>query len=277
MYTPVFPLGEDTTQYRKLDIDGVSTSQCGGKTVVHVTPEALSELTAQAFHEVAHFLRASHLEKLAAILKDPEASDNDRFVAMDLLQNACIAAGGILPMCQDTGTAIVFGKKGQRLWVEGNEEIAFSRGVYDTYTRTSLRYSQMAPLSMFEEKNTGTNLPVQCDIFASPAGEHDESFELMFVAKGGGSANKTFLFQETRALLGSEAQLLSWLDTKIRTLGTSACPPYHLPLSLAACQPSRRSRPSSSPPPTGMTACPPLAAPPAMPSVMWTWNARCWS
>ncbi|MGO2959266.1 MAG: fumarate hydratase [Acetobacter sp.] len=227
-YTPVFPLGEDTTTYRKVDIEGVSTSHFGGKTVLHITPEALTEFTAQAFHEVAHYLRPKHLEQLARILKDPEASDNDRFVALDLLKNACIAAGGVLPMCQDTGTAIVFGKKGQRVWVEGDEEVAFSKGVYETYTRTNLRYSQMAPLSMFEEKNTGTNLPVQCDIFASPATHHDEQFDLMFVAKGGGSANKTFLFQETRALLGSEQKLLDWLDVKIKTLGTSACPPYHL-------------------------------------------------
>ena len=231
-YSPLFPMGEDKTTYRKLDLAGVSTSQCGGKTVLHVTPESLTELTAQAFHEVAHFLRPAHLTQLASILKDPEASDNDRFVALDLLKNACIAAGGVLPMCQDTGTAIVFGKKGQRVWVEGNEEVAFSKGVYETYTRTNLRYSQMAPLTMFEEKNTGTNLPVQCDLFASPAGEHDEQMDLMFVAKGGGSANKTFLFQETRALLGSEQQLLDWLDTKIKTLGTSACPPYHLAIVI---------------------------------------------
>ncbi|MFT9400119.1 fumarate hydratase [Acetobacter sp.] len=231
-YTPVFPLGEDTTTYRKVDIEGVSTSHFGGKTVLHITPEALTEFTAQAFHEVAHYLRPKHLEQLARILKDPEASDNDRFVALDLLKNACIAAGGVLPMCQDTGTAIVFGKKGQRVWVEGDEEVAFSKGVYETYTRTNLRYSQMAPLSMFEEKNTGTNLPVQCDIFASPATHHDEQFDLMFVAKGGGSANKTFLFQETRALLGSEQKLLDWLDVKIKTLGTSACPPYHLAIVI---------------------------------------------
>ncbi|MCP1217032.1 fumarate hydratase [Acetobacter orientalis] len=231
-YSPIFPLGEDTTTYRKVEIEGVSTSHCGGKTILHIAPEALTEFTAQAFHEVAHYLRPKHLEQLASILKDPEASDNDRFVALDLLKNACIAAGGVLPMCQDTGTAIVFGKKGQRVWVEGDEEVAFSKGVFETYTRTNLRYSQMAPLSMFEEKNTGTNLPVQCDIFASPATHHDEQFDLMFVAKGGGSANKTFLFQETRALLGSEQKLLEWLDTKIKTLGTSACPPYHLAIVI---------------------------------------------
>ncbi len=231
-YSSLFPLGQDTTTYRKLDISGVSTSVCHGRTIVHITSDALTKLTAKAFHEVAHFLRASHLEKLALILKDPEASDNDRFVAFDMLKNACIAAGEVLPMCQDTGTAIVFGKKGQHVWIEDNEEIAFFKGVYETYTHTNLRYSQMAPLTMFEEKNTGTNLPVQCDILASPAGVHDEELSLMFVAKGGGSANKTFLFQETRALLGSEQHLLTWLDAKIRTLGTAACPPYHLAIVI---------------------------------------------
>ena len=231
-YSSLFPLGQDTTTYRKLDISGVSTSVCHGRTIVHITSDALTKLTAKAFHEVAHFLRASHLEKLALILKDPEASDNDRFVAFDMLKNACIAAGEVLPMCQDTGTAIIFGKKGQHVWIEDNEEIAFFKGVYETYTHTNLRYSQMAPLTMFEEKNTGTNLPVQCDILASPAGVHDEELSLMFVAKGGGSANKTFLFQETRALLGSEQHLLTWLDAKIRTLGTAACPPYHLAIVI---------------------------------------------
>ena len=231
-YSSLFPLGQDTTTYRKLDISGVSTSVCHGRTIVHITSDALTKLTAKAFHEVSHFLRASHLEKLALILKDPEASDNDRFVAFDMLKNACIAAGEVLPMCQDTGTAIVFGKKGQHVWIEDNEEIAFFKGVYETYTHTNLRYSQMAPLTMFEEKNTGTNLPVQCDILASPAGVHDEELSLMFVAKGGGSANKTFLFQETRALLGSEQHLLTWLDAKIRTLGTAACPPYHLAIVI---------------------------------------------
>ncbi|MBO7072044.1 MAG: fumarate hydratase [Acetobacter sp.] len=231
-YSPLFPLGQDTTTYRKLDIPGVSTSVCHGHTIVHITSDALTKLTAKAFHEVSHFLRASHLEKLALILNDPEASDNDRFVAFDMLKNACISAGEVLPMCQDTGTAIIFGKKGQHIWVEGNEEIAFFKGVYDTYTYTNLRYSQMAPLTRFEEKNTATNLPVQCDILASPAGVHDEELSLMFVAKGGGSANKTFLFQETRALLGSEEHLLAWLDTKIRTLGTAACPPYHLAIVI---------------------------------------------
>lgn len=233
VYSPLLPLGEDDTPWRKLAIDGIRTIEVEGRTVLSIRPEALSELAAQAFHDVAHLLRPGHLAQLRRILEDPEASSNDRFVALDLLKNACIAAGGKLPMCQDTGTAIVFGKKGQRVWVEGDEEEALSYGVYRTYTETNLRYSQMAPLNMFDEVNTGTNLPVQFDIMASPGDDgHADEFKLMFVAKGGGSANKTFLYQETRALLASEEKLLDWLAGKIRTLGTSACPPYHLAIVI---------------------------------------------
>ena len=230
-YAPMFPLGERGTPWRKLEIAGVSTSLCDGQTVLRIQPEALSELALQAFHDVSHLLRPGHLAQLRKILDDPEASANDRFVALDLLKNASIAAGGVLPMCQDTGTAIVFGKKGQRVWVQGDEEEALSYGVHRTYTETNLRYSQMAPISMFEEQNTGNNLPVQFDIAAAPGDHHADEFHLMFVAKGGGSANKTFLFQETRAIL-SEAKLLAYLGTKIRTLGTSACPPYHLAIVI---------------------------------------------
>ncbi|MEJ1974931.1 MAG: fumarate hydratase [Acetobacteraceae bacterium] len=230
-YTPMFPLGERDTPWKKLDIAGISTATCDGQTVLRIQPEALSELAFQAFHDVSHLLRPGHLAQLRAILDDEEASANDRFVALDLLKNASIAAGGVLPMCQDTGTAIVFGKKGQRVWVQGDEEEALSWGVHRTYTETNLRYSQMAPLSMFEEVNTGNNLPVQFDILASPGEHHADEFHLMFVAKGGGSANKTFLFQETRAIL-SPAKLLSYLETRIRTLGTSACPPYHLAIVI---------------------------------------------
>ncbi len=230
-YSPMFPLGEDPTPWRKLDIAGVWTTTCDGQTVLKVAPEALSELAFQAFHDVSHLLRPAHLASLRAILDDPEASSNDRFVAMDLLKNANIAAGGVLPMCQDTGTAIVFGKKGQRVWVQGNEEEALSWGVHRTYTETNLRYSQMAPLSMFEEKNTGNNLPVQFDILAAPGEHHADEFHLMFVAKGGGSANKSFLFQETRAILTPQ-KLLAYLETKMKTLGTSACPPYHLSIVI---------------------------------------------
>ena len=230
-FSTMFPLGPDTTPYRKLAIEGVRTSSCDGKTVVHVAPEALSELAFTAFHEISHLLRPAHLEQLRAILDDPEASANDRFVALDLLKNANIAAGGVLPMCQDTGTAIVFGKKGQRVWVDGDEEEALSWGVHRTYTETNLRYSQNAPLSMYEEVNTGNNLPVQFDILAAPGEHHAEEFHLMFVAKGGGSANKSFLYQQTRAVL-NEAKLAEFLTTQVKTLGTSACPPYHLAIVI---------------------------------------------
>ncbi len=231
LYSPMFPLGPDNTPWKKLDIQGVRTVTCDGQTVLRIAPEALSELAVRAFHDVSHLLRPGHLAQLRAILDDPEASGNDRFVALDLLKNANIAAGGVLPMCQDTGTAIVFGKKGQRVWVDGDEEEALSWGVHRTYTETNLRYSQMAPLSMFNEVNTGNNLPVQFDIMAAPGNHHADEFNLMFVAKGGGSANKTFLFQETRAILTPE-RLAAFIGTKMKTLGTSACPPYHLAIVI---------------------------------------------
>ncbi len=229
LYAPMFPLGPDPTPWRKLDIAGVSTTTCDGRIVLKIAPEALGELAFQAFRDVSHLLRPAHLASLRAILDDPEASGNDRFVALDLLKNANISAGLVLPMCQDTGTAIVFGKKGQRVWIDGNEEEALSWGVHRTYTETNLRYSQMAPLTMFDEVNTGNNLPVQFDIYAGH--DHADEFHLMFVAKGGGSANKTFLFQETRAIL-SPAKLAAFIETKIKTLGTSACPPYHLAIVI---------------------------------------------
>ena len=226
-YSAMFPLGEDTTTYRRLDIEGVSTIEVEGKPVLKVTGDALSQLAFEAFHDVSHLLRPAHLAQLAKILDDAEASENDRYVALEFLKNAVIAARGVLPMCQDTGTALVFGKKGQRVWVEGNEEEAFSWGVSRTYTETNLRYSQMAPLTMFDEKNTGNNLPVQFDILAQPGDDHADEFHLQFIAKGGGSANKTYLFQETRAVLTPE-KIFNFLEQKIKTLGTSACPPYHL-------------------------------------------------
>lgn len=230
-YSPMLPLGEDTTPYRKLDIAGVSTATCDGQTVLKVKPEALEQLAFQACKDVSHLLRPGHLAQLAKILQDPEASPNDRFVALDLLKNANIAAGGVLPMCQDTGTAIVFGKKGQRVWVEGDEEEALSYGVHRTYTETNLRYSQMAPLTMWDEVNTGNNLPVEFSIMAQPGDHHADEMHLMFILKGGGSANKTFLFQQTRAVLSRE-KLLKFLEDKIKTLGTSACPPYHLSIVI---------------------------------------------
>src|ERR1700691_2829787 len=231
LYSPMFTLGPDRTPWKKLAIEGVRTATCDGHSVLRVAPDALSELAFQAYHEVSHLLRPGHLKQVRAILDDPEASSNDRFVAWDLLKNANIAAGGVLPMCQDTGTAIVFGKKGQRVWIDGDEEEALAWGVHRTYTETNLRYSQMAPLSMFEEVNTGNNLPVQFDIMAAPGEHHADEFHLMFVAKGGGSANKTFLFQETRAILSPD-RLLKFLETKMKTLGTSACPPYHLAIVI---------------------------------------------
>jgi fumarate hydratase class I len=230
-FSTMFPLAPMPVPWRRLEVAGVSSFEAGGQRVLRIAPAALTELAFQAFRETSHLLRPGHLAQLRAILDDLEASANDRFVALDLLKNANIAAGFVLPMCQDTGTAIVFGKKGQRVWVEGDEEEALALGVHRTYTETNLRYSQMAPLSMFEEANTGNNLPVQYDVLAAPAGYADDEFHLMFIAKGGGSANKAFLFQETRAVL-NPAKLLTFLEAKIKTLGTSACPPYHLAIVI---------------------------------------------
>jgi fumarate hydratase class I len=230
-YSPIFPLGPAETPWKRLDLGGVATIEAAGRRVLTIAPEALTTLAFQAFRDTSHLLRPGHLRQLRAILDDPEASENDRYVALEFLKNANIAAGRILPMCQDTGTAIVFGKKGQRVWVEGNEEEALARGVFRTFTETNLRYSQMAPLSMFDEVNTGNNLPVQFDIMAAPGDDHAAEFHLMFVAKGGGSANKTFLYQETRAILNPE-RLYQFIETKMKTLGTSACPPYHLAIVI---------------------------------------------
>ncbi len=222
-FTELLPLGEDTTPYRKLTGDHVSTFEAAGATFLRVEPEALTRLTREAMRDIAHLLRPSHLAQLARILEDPEASPNDRFVALDLLKNANIAAGGVLPMCQDTGTAIVMGKKGQRVYTGGGDEQAIARGIYDTYATSNLRYSQLAPLDMYTEKNTGTNLPAQIELFATDG----EAYKFLFMAKGGGSANKSYLFQETKALLNPKS-LLAFLEQKVRSLGTAACPPYHL-------------------------------------------------
>ncbi len=222
-YTELLPLGDDDTQYRLLTTDGVSTFDTPEGTFLKVDPEAIRRLTAEAMHDIAHFLRPTHLQSLRNILDDPEASDNDRFVALDLLKNAAVAAGGVLPMCQDTGTAIVKGKKGQFVYTGGGDEAAVARGIYDTYQTSNLRYSQMAPLDMYTETNTGTNLPAEIKISAVDG----EAYKFLFMAKGGGSANKSFLFQETKALL-NEATLLPWIFEKMQSLGTSACPPYHL-------------------------------------------------
>ena len=226
-YTELLPVGEDTTQYRQISSEGVSTFEANGETFLKVEPEALRLLTATAMRDIAHYLRPAHLEQLRSILDDPEASANDVFVATELLQNANIAAGGVLPMCQDTGTAIVVGKKGQQVWTGVKDEEYLSRGIFDTYAGENLRYSQTLALNMYEEKNSGTNLPAQIEIYAEPG----DQYELLFVAKGGGSANKTFLYQESKALLNPET-LLGFVAEKIRTLGTSACPPYHLALVI---------------------------------------------
>ncbi len=222
-YTELLPLGADDTEYRLVTTEGVSTFETPEGTFLKVEPEAIRRLTAEAMHDIAHFLRSGHLQQLRNILDDPEASDNDRFVALDLLKNAAIAAGGVLPMCQDTGTAIIKGKKGQFVFTGGGDEEAIAHGVYDTYQTSNLRYSQMAPLDMYTEKNTGTNLPAEIKISAIDG----DAYKFLFMAKGGGSANKSYLYQETKALL-NEATLLPWIFDKMQSLGTSACPPYHL-------------------------------------------------
>jgi fumarate hydratase class I len=222
-YTDMLPTGADGTEYRLLTTDGISAQSALGRDFLHVEPEVLTQLTATAMHDIAHLLRPAHLAQLRSILDDPEASPNDKFVARDLLSNACIAAGGVLPMCQDTGTAIVMGKRGQQVLTDGRDEERIARGVYDAYTTLNLRYSQLAPLTMWEERNTGSNLPAQIELYASDGLE----YKFLFMAKGGGSANKSYLYQETKAVL-SPARMASFLEEKIRSLGTAACPPYHL-------------------------------------------------
>ncbi|MDL4772258.1 fumarate hydratase [Actinomadura xylanilytica] len=222
-YTDLLPLGPDDTEYRLLTADGVSTFDANGRTFLQVEPEALRLLTETAMRDISHLLRPAHLAQLRRILDDPEASPNDRFVALDLLKNAGIASGGVLPMCQDTGTAIVMGKRGQHVLTDGRDEEHVSRGVYDAYTKLNLRYSQMAPVTMWDEKNTGDNLPAQVELYAAPG----DAYKFLFMAKGGGSANKSFLYQETKAVLNPK-RMLAFLEEKIRSLGTAACPPYHL-------------------------------------------------
>ncbi|MBB3311865.1 fumarate hydratase class I [Rhizobium sp. BK196] len=227
MADDLFPLGADTTPYRKISSDYVSVDSFKGQEILSVDPEGIRLLAETAFADINHLLRPGHLKQLASILDDPEATDNDRFVAYDLLKNANIAAGGVLPMCQDTGTAIIMGKKGRRVWTEGGDTAALSKGVLDAYEKKNLRYSQLAPITMFEEKNTKNNLPAQIDIYE----EGIDSYDFLFVAKGGGSANKTFLFQGTPSLL-SHDRMLDFLKEKILTLGTAACPPYHLAIVI---------------------------------------------
>ncbi|MET0942052.1 MAG: fumarate hydratase [Mesorhizobium sp.] len=226
-FADLFPLGKDETPYRKLTSDFVSTDFFKGQEILSVDAEGLRLLSETAFADINHLLRPGHLKQLAHILEDPEATDNDRFVAYDLLKNANIAAGGVLPMCQDTGTAIIMGKKGRRVWTEGGDAEALGQGVLDAYERKNLRYSQLAPVSMFEEKNTRNNLPAQIEIYE----EGEDAYKFLFVAKGGGSANKTFLYQGTPALLTHD-RLIEFLKEKILTLGTAACPPYHLAIVI---------------------------------------------
>jgi len=222
-YQPIFEIGEDETPYRKLSSDGLGEAEILGRKALVVEPEALSLLASQAVRDISHLFRTSHLEQVRKILDDPEASDNDRFVALQMLKNANVSAGMILPSCQDTGTAIVIGHKGQYVLTKGSDEEAIARGIFETYTKTNLRYSQMAPLSMYEERNTRTNLPAQIELYAD---EGDE-YHFLFVTKGGGSANKSYLYQETRAIL-NPGTLADFIENKMKTLGTAACPPYHL-------------------------------------------------
>ena len=231
-YEDLLPLGADNTPYRLLTREGVRTVEGpDGRVFLEVAPEALRLLTETAMHDIAHYLRPAHLTQLRNIIDDPEASNNDKFVALDLLKNANIAAGGVLPMCQDTGTAIVMGKRGQQVLTEGGDESAIARGVYDAYTRLNLRYSQMAPITTWDEKNTGSNLPAQIELYADTAAGHETTYKFLFMAKGGGSANKSYLYQETKAVLNPVA-MLAFLDEKLRSLGTAACPPYHLAIVI---------------------------------------------
>jgi len=228
-YSDLLPLGEDKTKYRLVSTEGVSVVKLGDKEFLQVEPSALELLTSEAIHDINHYLRADHLQQLTNIVKDPEASPNDRFVAIDLLKNANIAAGGVLPMCQDTGTALVMGKKGQFVLTTGKDEVAISQGIYDAYTTLNLRYSQMAPVTTWEEKNTRNNLPAQIEIYADS--DHQDEYNFMYIAKGGGSANKSFLYQETKAVL-NPTSFMNWLEEKLRSIGTAACPPYHLAIVI---------------------------------------------
>jgi fumarate hydratase class I len=226
-HTPLFPLGKDTTPYRKLDVPGVRVEKVLGRDVLVVPADALKRLAEEAYNDINHYLRPGHLQQLRNILDDAEASDNDKFVAFDFLKNANIAAGGTLPMCQDTGTVIIMGKRGRNVWVEGSDEAALAEGARDSYLKKNLRYSQLAPLSMFEETNTKNNMPAQVELYA----DGDDDYKFLFIAKGGGSANKAFLFQATPSILTRD-RMLAFLKEKVLTLGTAACPPYHLAIVI---------------------------------------------
>ena len=226
-YQDMLPTKDANPEWRLITSDGISTTQVGDRTFLQIDPEVLKLVAYEAIHDISHMLRTSHLTQLRAIIDDPDASSNDRFVAIDLLKNANIAAGGVLPMCQDTGTAIISAKRGSQILTSGMDEVHLSAGIFDAFTKLNLRYSQMSPVTMWEEKNTGTNLPAQIEIFSDTKPGHENRYELLFIAKGGGSANKSFLFQETKAVL-NKASFIKFLDEKLREIGTSACPPYHL-------------------------------------------------
>jgi fumarate hydratase, class I len=227
-HVPLLPTGDDLTEYRLISDEGVDVVHGPGKRrFLTIDPAVLTALTAEAMHDIAHYLRPAHLAQLRSILDDPQASPNDRFVALDLLRNANIAAGGVLPMCQDTGTAIVMGKRGRHVLTDGTDEQAIALGVYHAYTKLNLRYSQLAPITMWEERNTGTNLPAQIELYAEDPGGQPDAYKFLFMAKGGGSANKSYLYQETKALL-NPTRMMQFLEEKLRLIGTSACPPYHL-------------------------------------------------
>jgi len=226
-YQDMLPTKDANPEWRLITSDGISTTQVGDRTFLQIDPEVLKLVAYEAIHDISHMLRTSHLTQLRAIIDDPDASPNDRFVAIDLLKNANIAAGGVLPMCQDTGTAIISAKRGSQILTSGMDEEHLSAGIFDAFTKLNLRYSQMSPVTMWEEKNTGTNLPAQIEIFSDTKPGHENRYELLFIAKGGGSANKSFLFQETKAVL-NKASFIKFLDEKLREIGTSACPPYHL-------------------------------------------------
>src|SRR5262245_3729987 len=230
-HTPLFPLGKDATAYRKISTEGLQVERVLGEEMLVVSSEALRTLAEAAFIDINHLLRPAHLASLKHIVEDPEASDNDKFVAYDFLKNANIAAGGVLPMCQDTGTAIIMGKKGRLVFTDGSDEGALAAGARDAYFKKNLRYSQLAPVSMFEEKNTKNNMPAQVEIYAEGAGDAEDEYKILFIAKGGGSANKSFLFQATPSILTHD-RMIAFLKEKVLTLGTAACPPYHLAIVI---------------------------------------------
>ena len=269
-HTPLFPLGEDTTTYRKITADGVRVEKVMGRDMLVVSREAMRALSEAAFMDINHLLRPAHLASLKKIVEDPEATDNDKFVAFDFLKNANIAAGGVLPMCQDTGTAIIMGKKGRLVFTDGEDEAALAEGARDAYLKRNLRYSQVAPLSMFEEKNTANNMPAQVEIYA----EGEDAYKFLFVAKGGGSANKSFLFQATPSILTHD-RMVAFLKEKVLTLGTAACPPYHLAIVIGGTSAELTMKTVKLASTKYLDSLPTRAARTATPSAISRWSRRC--